>query len=77
MTTQEVSEMTAEAVLGNRRWPAWFTVDQCRAQLDHEARGCPPPFEGAEWDGYSYRGPSWPGHSAHVPVVVNRQTWTA
>lgn len=59
------AEMTDGEVIGCSRWPAWFTVDQMRAQLRHEEAGCPPPFPSAEWDGHGYRGPSWPGHSAH------------
>lgn len=59
------SKMTDGQVIAERKWPAWFTVDQMRAQIRHEAAGCPPPFPGAEWDGYCFRGPSWPGHSTH------------
>jgi hypothetical protein len=33
----KVSEMTVEQVLGTRKWPAWFTTDQARAQLQFEA----------------------------------------
>lgn len=38
-----VRAMADVEVIGQRRWPAWFTVDQMRAQLEHEAQGCPPP----------------------------------
>jgi len=37
----KVSEMTAEQILAHPslgcgpKWPAWFTIDQCRAQLAH------------------------------------------
>lgn len=45
-----VCEMTNEQVLACRKWPARFTVEQCRQQLLHEERGCPPPWPGAVWD---------------------------
>jgi len=51
---QQIANLTDGEVLASGRWPAWFTIDQCRAQLIHEAKGCPPPFPGAVWDGYSY-----------------------
>lgn len=49
------SEMTDCEVRGARKWPAWFTTDQMRQQLQHEEAGCPPPFEDAVWDGYNFR----------------------
>lgn len=51
---EKVNAMSAEEILGNRQWPAWFTVEQMRQQLQHEARGCPPPWPGAVWNGYNY-----------------------
>ncbi len=52
----QTKPLTNSQVLGDRKWPAWFTVDQMRAQLVHEAKGCPVPFKGAVWNGYCYVG---------------------
>lgn len=50
-----------KSTLAKRRdgwaWPAWFTTEQKQAQIDHEAKGCPPPWPGAVWNGYEYRTP--------------------
>lgn len=53
---KKVAEMSAEEILGNRKWPAWFTTEQSRAQMVHEENGCPPPWPGAVWNGYNYVG---------------------
>lgn len=52
--SKQVSQMTAEEILGCRKWPAWFTVAQMRAQLEHEAKGVPAPFGGAKWNPIGY-----------------------
>lgn len=41
---KRVAEMTAEEILGDRKWPAWFTTQQAREQMEHEGKGCPPPW---------------------------------
>ncbi len=48
-TVAQVQAMTDLEVLGTRKWPAFFTEDQMRAQLLHEAKGYPLPFPGAVW----------------------------
>jgi hypothetical protein len=52
--SKKVNEMSAEEILGNRKWPAWFTTEQMRKQLQHEENGCPVPFKGAVWNPIGY-----------------------
>lgn len=35
---KRVAEMTAEEILGDRKWPAWWTTQQAREQMEHEER---------------------------------------
>lgn len=51
---KRVAEMTTEEILGNRKWPAGFTTQQAREQMEHEEKGCPPPWAGAVWNGHNY-----------------------
>lgn len=54
---ERVRAMSDDEVLVRRRWPAWFTVADARAQLEHEARGCPRPFPDAARDGVFHSQP--------------------
>lgn len=51
--SKRVAEMTAEEILGDRKWPAWFTTQQAREQMEHEQKGCQPPWPEAVWLGLS------------------------
>lgn len=33
---KKVAHMTQEEIIGCRKWPAWFTVDQMKGQLEWE-----------------------------------------
>lgn len=40
---EQVNAISAGEIISNRRWPAWFTVEQMRQQLRHEAAQLPQP----------------------------------
>ena len=56
LTEAEVLALPANEVWAFRTWPAHLDTERMRAQLVHEARGCPPPFPGAVWNGYCFVG---------------------